>query len=234
VSPVPEDHADHDYRVVSSRKRFTGGIFQVVSDVVEMPGGGTAVRDVTRHLGAAAVVALDDEDRVVLIRQYRHAVGSYLWEIPAGLCDKAGESGVEAARRELAEEVDLAAADWQLLLDLFTSPGFSDEAVRVYLARRLNPVPDAERHARDHEEADLTVVWLDLDEAVAMVLRGEITNAISVAGLLAAAQARSKRWKPLRPATPSTVDTPTVDLSTVDATSAAAVPARPRAARRTG
>ena len=227
----------HDYRVVSSRKRYTGAIFQVVSDVVQMPGGGTAVRDVTRHLGAAAVVALDDQDRVVLIRQYRHAVGAYLWEIPAGLCDKAGESGVDAARRELAEEVDLAATDCHLLLELFTSPGFSDELVRVYLARGLTPVPDADRHTRAQEEADLTMVWLDLDEAVAMVLRGEITNAISAAGVLAAARARSKRWKPLRPATPtepSTVDESTVDESTVDASSAAAAPARRRAGRRTG
>jgi ADP-ribose pyrophosphatase len=219
---------DHDYRVVSSRNRFTGNIFRVVSDVVRMPGGGTAVRDITRHLGAAAVVALDDEGRVVLIRQYRHAVSAYLWEIPAGLCDQAGESGVAAARRELAEEVDLTAADWHLLLELYTSPGFSDELVRVYLARGLTPVPAADRHTRDQEEADLTVVWLDLDEAVAMVLRGEITNAISAAGLLAAARARSKRWKPLRPAVSSTVE------GGGPATSAAAAPGRQRAARRTG
>ena len=147
-----------------------------------------------------AVVALDDDVRVVLIRQYRHAVAAYLWEIPAGLRDQPDEAGVEAARRELAEEVDLAATDWHLLLDLYTSPGFSDELVRVYLARGLTPVPAADRHARDQEEADLTVRRVDLDDAVAMVLRGEITNAISASALLATARARAQDWRPLRPA----------------------------------
>jgi 8-oxo-dGTP pyrophosphatase MutT (NUDIX family) len=239
--------ADHEYRVVSSRKRFTGGIFRVMTDVVEMPGGGTAVRDVTRHLGAVAVVALDDDGRVVLIRQYRHAVGTYLWEIPAGLLDVVGESGVGAAARELAEEVDLAAADWHLLADLYTSPGFSDELVRVYLARGLRPVPADERHVRGQEEADLTVAWLELDEAVAMVLRGEITNGLSAAGLLAAARARDQDWAPLRPAEESgpastgpastgpasTGPASTGPASTVDTSSAVDGPVRQRAARRT-
>jgi ADP-ribose pyrophosphatase len=190
----------HEYRVVSSRRRLRAGIFDVDSDVVEMPGGGTAVRHVTRHLGAAAVVALDERDRVVLIRQFRHSLRAYLWEIPAGLCDVRGESAVDAARRELAEEADLVAARWYRLLDVHTSPGFSDELVRVFLARDLGPVPEDRRHVRDQEESDLTVAWFDLDEAVDMVLRGDVTNGANAAGLLAAARVRDQGWAPLRPA----------------------------------
>jgi 8-oxo-dGDP phosphatase len=213
---------DFEYRVLRSRKRFEGGIFSVYSDEVAMPGGGTAVRDITHHHGAVAVVALDQRSRVVLIRQYRHAVGTYLWEIPAGLCDVTGESGVDTAARELAEEVDLVASRWHLLLDLYSSPGFSDELIRVYLARGLTRIPAPGRHDRGEEEADLTVAWVDLDEAVAMVQRGEITNAISVSGLLAAARARGERWRPLRPAA----------ASIVDVTPAVGAPVRPVAGRR--
>jgi 8-oxo-dGDP phosphatase len=165
-----------------------------------MPGGGSAARDWTRHPGAAAVVALDDSGRVVLIRQYRHPIGGLMWEIPAGLMDVSDESGVETAKRELAEEVDLVAAQWNLLVDVHTSPGFSDQLVRVYLARDLTPVLQHDRFLREDEEADLTVHMLDLDEAVAMVLRGELTNGASAAGILAAARARDEDWAALRSA----------------------------------
>jgi ADP-ribose pyrophosphatase len=190
----------HEYRVLSSQQQFHGVIFDVVTDQVTMPGGASARRDYTRHLGAAAVVALDDDDRVTLVRQYRHAVGAHLYELPAGLSDVRGESGVRTAQRELAEEVDLTAAQWNLLVEVHTSPGFSDELVRVFLARRLSPVADADRHVRRDEEADLTVHHVPLDEAVAMVFRGEITNGVTAVGLLAAARARDLDWTPLRPA----------------------------------
>jgi ADP-ribose pyrophosphatase len=191
---------DHSYRVVSRREPYQAAIFSVVSDEVTMPGGGTARRDWTRHLGAAAVVALDESGRIVLVRQYRHPVGRHMWEIPAGLVDVAGESGVETARRELAEEADFTAARWDLLVEAHTSPGFSDELVRVFLARDLTPVPDHERHQREHEEADMLVRLVDLDEAVAMVFRSEITNSSNALGILAAARARDEAWAPLRPA----------------------------------
>jgi 8-oxo-dGTP pyrophosphatase MutT (NUDIX family) len=190
----------HSYRVVSRREPFQGAIFSVVSDEVTMPGGGTARRDWTRHLGAAAVVALDESGRIVLVRQYRHPVGRHMWEIPAGLIDVAGESGVETAKRELAEEADFTATRWDLLVEAHTSPGFSDELVRVFLARDLTPVPEHERHQREHEEADMTVRLVDLDEAVAMVFRSEITNSSNALGILAAARARDEAWAPLRPA----------------------------------
>jgi 8-oxo-dGDP phosphatase len=191
---------DHSYRVVSRREPYRAAIFSVVSDEVTMPGGGTARRDWTRHLGAAAVVALDESGRIVLVRQYRHPVGRHMWEIPAGLVDVAGESGVETARRELAEEADFTATRWDLLVEANTSPGFSDELVRVFLARDLTPVPDHERHQREHEEADMIVRLVDLDEAVAMVFRSEITNSSNALGILAAVRARDEAWAPLRPA----------------------------------
>ncbi|MBU2670144.1 NUDIX hydrolase [Actinoplanes bogorensis] len=165
-----------------------------------MPGGGTAKRDVVHNKGAVGVVALDEVGRVVLIRQYRHAVGQRLWELPAGLRDVDGEEPALTAARELAEEADLQAAQYHLLVDLFTSPGFADESIRIFLARSLTPVPDADRFHRTDEEADLEIVWIDLDEAVAMIFRGEITNAAAVGGLLAAARARDEGWATLRPA----------------------------------
>ncbi|MFI2713769.1 NUDIX domain-containing protein [Micromonospora sp. NPDC018662] len=189
---------EHRYEVTARRDVWSGRIFSVVSDDVTMPGGGTAARDYVRHVGAVAVVALDDAGQVVLIRQYRHPVGRHLWELPAGLMDVSGEDLAAAAARELAEEADLTAGRVDVLVDLHSSPGFSDEVVRVFLARDLADVPASERHDRREEEADLQVVRVDLDEAVRMVLAGEITNASCVAGLLAAARARETGFAELR------------------------------------
>ncbi|GAA3948661.1 NUDIX domain-containing protein [Actinoplanes auranticolor] len=187
------------HETLSRSERYAGPIFTVYSDQVTMSGGGTAARDVVVNKNAVVVVALDDVDRVVLIKQYRHAVGGRLWELPAGLCDVDGEDLVVTAARELAEEADLNAGRFDLLVDLHPSPGFSTEKVRIFLARELTPVPEDERHERTDEEADIEIVWRDLDEAVAMVLRGEITNAAAVSGLLAAARAREDGWATLRP-----------------------------------
>ena len=192
------------HETVSRSQRYAGPIFTVYTDEVTMSGGNTAGRDVVVAKGAVGVVALDDVDRVVLIRQYRHAVGTRLWELPAGLRDKDGEDLVATAARELCEEADLRAARWDLLADLHTSPGFTTESIRIFLGRSLSPVPDEERFSRTDEEADLEIAWFDLDEAVSMVFRGEITNAAAVGGLLAAARARDEGWALLRPA-----DTPT-------------------------
>jgi 8-oxo-dGTP pyrophosphatase MutT (NUDIX family) len=188
------------HETVSRTERYAGPIFTVYSDQVTMSGGGTAGRDVVVNKNAVGVVALDEVGRVVLIKQYRHAVGRQLWELPAGLRDVEGEDPVVTAGRELAEEADINAARFDLLVDLHTSPGFSAETIRIYLARELSPVPDDERHERREEEADIEIVWRDLDEAVAMVLRGEITNSPAVGGLLAAARAREDGWATLRPA----------------------------------
>ncbi|MEU6025147.1 NUDIX domain-containing protein [Micromonospora sp. NPDC048871] len=189
---------EHHYEVRSREVRYSGRIFEVVSEQVTMPGGDIVTRDLVRHVGAVAVVAVDDAGQVVLIRQYRQPVGRRLWELPAGLTDVAGEDPALTAARELAEEVDLVAGRFDVLVDLHSSPGFTNELVRVYLARDLTEVPVEQRHDRHEEEADLQIVRIDLDEAVGMVLAGEITNASCVAGLLAAARARDGGWSGLR------------------------------------
>ncbi|MGH3979629.1 MAG: NUDIX domain-containing protein [Pseudonocardiaceae bacterium] len=152
-------------------------------DQVVMPGGRTAAREVVEHCGAVAIVPLDDERRVVMIHQYRHAVGRRLWELPAGLLDEPGEDPLDTARRELAEETGLAAADWSLLVDVVASPGFTDESVRVFLARALTEVDRPE--GDDDEEAELMVDRVPLEDALHQVLAGEIVNASTVGGLLA-------------------------------------------------
>lgn len=192
--------AAHRYEVRSREQRYAGPLFTVVTDRVTMPGGEVAARDYLQHIGAVAVVAVDDDDRVVLVRQYRHPVGRMLWELPAGLTDVAGEDVAVAAGRELAEEADLHADRLELLVDLHTSPGCSTELIRIFLARQLSPVPASQRHERRHEEAELEVAWFDLDTAVGMVFAGEVSNGPAVAGLLAAARARDDGWRPVRPA----------------------------------
>jgi 8-oxo-dGDP phosphatase len=189
-----------DHEVRSRTQRYAGPIFTVYTDEVTMSTGRTVERDLVTNRGAVGVVALDDAGRVVLVEQYRHPLRRRLWELPAGLLDVTGEDPAAAVARELAEEADLRAKRWDLLVDLHTSPGFSDETIRIFLARDLSAVPEAERHAREDEEADLEPAWFDLDEAVAMALRGEITNASAVGGLLAAARTRDDGWATLRPA----------------------------------
>ncbi|MDT0166168.1 NUDIX hydrolase [Actinotalea sp. AC32] len=187
--------------VVATEVVHDGIIWDVVRDTVDLGhDAGTVRREYVRHPGAVAVLALDDDDRVLLLRQYRHAVGQELWEPPAGLLDVDGEPMHDAAARELAEEADLVAARWWTLVDYRTTPGGSDEHVRVFLARDLTPVADADRHEREDEERDMEVRWVPLDEAVDAVLGGSLHNPSTVAGVLAAAAARARGWSDLRPA----------------------------------
>ena len=167
----------------STEDVYQGSVMALRSDRVVMPGGRVAVREIVEHPGAVAIAALDADDRLMMIHQYRHAVRRRLWELPAGLLDVAGEDPATTAARELAEEAGLAATDWSVLLDVVPSPGFSDESVRVYLARGITEVgrPDL----GDDEEADLAVRWVSLPVAVRMVLGGTIVNGVTAAAILA-------------------------------------------------
>ena len=187
--------------VVSSAELVRGRLVTVRTDKVRMPDGELAERDVVIHPGAVAVLALDDAQQVLLIRQYRHPVGRLLWEVPAGLRDVAGEQPWATARRELLEEAGYRARDWQVLADYYTSPGFSTERLRVFLARDLEFVPESERDfVPEGEETQLVSAWLPLDEAVREVFAGHLHNGVAALAILAGYAARSEGYERLRPA----------------------------------
>jgi 8-oxo-dGTP pyrophosphatase MutT (NUDIX family) len=186
--------------VHATREQFRGKVWDIASDEVDLGDAGVVTRDYVRHTGAVAIVALDAQGRVYLVRQYRHPVGAECWEPPAGLLDIADEPPLDAARRELHEEADLTAATWHTLIDYFPSGGGSSEAVRVFLARDLSAVPEGERHQREDEERDMVGEWVSLDDAVAAVVDGRIHASSAVAGLLAADHARRDGFASLRPA----------------------------------
>ena len=181
---------------------YAGMIWDMVAEDVDLGGPGPSSvvrREFVRHPGAVAVIALDDDERVLLLRQYRHPVRRELWEPPAGLLDIPGEDARDAAARELAEEADLVAGRWDVLVDFFTSPGGNNEALRVFLARDLAAVPHADRFEREDEEIDMLARWVPLDEATTLVLSGALHNPSAVVGVLAAAAARASGWSTLRP-----------------------------------
>ena len=186
--------------VGEARVLHAGRIFDLRSESVDLGEGGVVTREFVDHPGAVAIVVLDEDERVLLLHQYRHPVRRELWEPPAGLLDVDGEDAQVAAARELLEEADLRAARWDVLADYFTSPGGSNEALRVFLARDLSPVPEAERHEREAEELGMELRWVPLDEAVSAVLAGDLHNPSAVVGILAASAARATGWSALRPA----------------------------------
>jgi 8-oxo-dGDP phosphatase len=188
------------YDVAASELVYRSGrVIDLRRDVVTMPSGSTAERDVVQHPGAVGVLALDEAGRVLLLRQYRHPVRQLLWEPPAGLLDEPGEDPLVAAKRELHEEAHVRAQRWDVLLDIFTSPGMSSEAVRLYLARDVAP-SDEPRHEGEDEEADMPVEWVHIDEAVRLVFAGALHNPLTAMGVLATAYARADGFASLRPA----------------------------------
>jgi len=185
---------------VVGRERLSDGVIvNVRRDHVRMPDGAEVGREVIEHPGAVGILALDDSGEVLLIRQYRHPAGRQLWEIPAGLRDMAGEPPLATAQRELLEEAGYQAADWQVLADFFTSPGITSERLRVYLARGLTRVPEAERdYVPDHEEAYLRIEWAPLDVVVSRILAGHLHNGVMMIGVLAAYAASQNGFSTLR------------------------------------
>ncbi|MBF4564701.1 NUDIX hydrolase [Plantibacter sp. VKM Ac-2876] len=192
----------HPVQVVSSERAFAGKVWDIRRETFRY-GDGEVVREFVDHTGAVAVLALDADERVLLIQQYRHPIGERDWELPAGLLDIAGEDPAVAAGRELEEEADLVAGSLQLLTEFYTTPGGSNESIRIYLARDLTAT--AEAFARAEEEADILVEWVPLDDAVAAVLDGRLHNSILMLGVLTAAAARDRGWSTLRDSGDSTI-----------------------------
>jgi len=192
------DTAEH-WPVTSSATLGQGSLVRLRRDLVRMPDGDVVGRDVLEHPGAVAVLALDAGDRVLMIRQYRHPVGRLLWEIPAGLRDVAGEPLHTTAERELLEEAGYRAAWWRVLTDSYSSPGISTERLRIFLARGLTEVPEAERsYVPEHEEAHLVLAWVPLEQAVARILAGDLHNGVTSLGILSAYAARRDGFTGLR------------------------------------
>lgn len=175
--------------VAARRPLHHGMVWDLVRDTIDFAPGVRFDREYVWHTGAVAVLAVDPEDRVLLIRQYRHPVGHELWEIPAGLLDQGGEAPHVAAARELAEETGTEPLTLSTLVDLRPSPGGSDEVIRVYLAEGVRP--SEESFERTHEEAEIVTRWVPLTEAVTAVLEGRVTNATTVSALLALQAARA-------------------------------------------
>ncbi|RIX27511.1 NUDIX domain-containing protein [Amnibacterium setariae] len=190
IEDVPELHEVTDEQLIHH-----GKVFDVARETFDYDGK-PITREIVRHPGAVAILALDDEGRVLLIRQYRHPIRTRAWEIPAGLLDKAGEPPLTGAQRELAEEADLAAARWDVLADFQNSPGGSDETIRVFLARDVSTVPAFER---SDEEADIEVRWVPLDDVVDAVLARRVQSPSLVIGALAAQASRARDWATLAP-----------------------------------
>lgn len=196
--PVGDEVAE---RVLRAREPvFQGHVWDVRRDEVDLGDGQTVVRDVVAHPGAVGIVCLDELERVLLVRQYRHPTGRLLWEPPAGLLDVEGEHPLATAKRELWEEAGYRAREWWVLVDYYNSPGGSTEAFRCYLARGLEAVGDDERHVGSDEERDMPIAWVPLEEAVALVLSGRLHNPTTVSGVLATFAARARGWSGLRPA----------------------------------
>ncbi|RLU92036.1 ADP-ribose pyrophosphatase [Streptomyces griseocarneus] len=183
ITDTPEE-----WQVTATATPFVGNKTSVRTDEVVMPDGSTATRDYQVHPGSVAVVALDEQGRVLVLKQYRHPVRQKLWEIPAGLLDVPGENPLHAAQRELFEEAHVKADDWRVLTDIYTTPGGCDEAIRIFLARGLSAA-EGERFEVSEEEADMEFARVPLDELVRGALAGELHNNCLVVGSLALAAA---------------------------------------------
>jgi 8-oxo-dGDP phosphatase len=189
-----------EWEVRATDTPFVGKKTSVRTDDVVMPDGSVVRRDYQVHPGSVAVLALDDEDRAVVVRQYRHPVRHKLWEIPAGLLDVPGENPLHAAQRELYEEAYVKAGDWRVLTDVYTTPGGCDEAVRIFLARDLSEA-GGQRFEVEDEESDMELDRVPVDELVRGVLAGELHNNCLVVGVLALTAARNgEGLDALRPA----------------------------------
>ncbi|MDU0349698.1 NUDIX hydrolase [Actinomyces sp. MRS3W] len=204
------DACDLTRQVISHERIWSGPIFTVDDDMVVLADGSEPIRRQTvAHHDAVNIVAMregsdssqpDAAAEILMVRQYRHPVRAMLWEIPAGLLDMPGESPLDAARRELAEETDYVAERWDVLVDVYASPGFTTEGARSFLAREVRLLPEDARVPREAEEAEFVPTWVRLDHAVEAIMRGRLHNPSTVMGILATARARDDGYSRLRPA----------------------------------
>ncbi|MGB9011905.1 MAG: NUDIX hydrolase [Aeromicrobium sp.] len=178
--------------VVSTEVAYDSAYISLTIETIQDGGGEPHHRAVVRPHGAVGVVALDEDDRILLVQQYRHPVGQRMLEIPAGTLDIRGEPSMDAAARELAEEADVLAVDWSPFLTLHGTPGYSWERWEVYIATDLTPVPADQRTAREAEEADMQQWWVPFEEAVEAVFDGRITDSMTVAAILGVQARRSR------------------------------------------
>lgn len=193
-----EDLPPESWPVASTEEQFRNWLISVRTDKVRMPDSSHAERTVVTHIGAVAILALDEQDRVLMIRQYRHPVARQLWEIPAGLRDVTGEALVDTARRELLEETGHVAREWHALVDSYSSPGIISERMRIFLARDLQAADSG--YQREGEEKFLRTAWVPLAEAVQAALAGKLHNGATIQGVLAGYIASSSGFSGLRPA----------------------------------
>ena len=193
-----EDFPPDSWPVAGTEEQFKNWLITVRTDKVQMPDSSHAERTVVTHIGAVAVLALDEQDRVLMIRQYRHPVARQLWEIPAGLRDVSGEALVDTARRELLEETGYAAREWHALIDSYASPGITSERIRIFLARGIETAQSD--YQREGEEKFLRTAWVPLAEAVQAALAGKLHNGATIQGILAARIAGSAGYSRLRSA----------------------------------
>ncbi|KQV19993.1 MULTISPECIES: NUDIX hydrolase [unclassified Kitasatospora] len=173
-----------EWPVRSSEQPFQGRVTGVRTDEVLMPDGSYARRDYQTHPGSVAVLAVDEQQRVLILRQYRHPVRQRLWELPAGLLDVPGENPLHAAQRELFEEAHCKAGEWRVLVDFYTSPGGTDEALRLFLATDLSAA-DGDRYEAHGEELEIETARVPLGELLQLVLTGELHNPTLITGTLA-------------------------------------------------
>jgi 8-oxo-dGTP pyrophosphatase MutT (NUDIX family) len=192
------DPPAESWPVAGTEEQFKNWLISVRTDTVQMPDGHHAERTVVTHIGAVGILALDEQNRVLMIRQYRHPVARQLWEIPAGLRDVTGEALVDTARRELLEETGHAAREWAVLVDSYASPGITNERIRLFLARGLE-VAESD-YVREAEEKYLRTEWVPLAEAAHLALSGKLHNGATIQAVLAGYIASLEEFSGLRPA----------------------------------
>ena len=189
-----------EWRVKETRKLARGYVSSFIEEDIYTPTGDVMTRQWTSHPGSVAIMALDEQDRLAMLQHYRHPVAAKCWEFPAGLLDIAGEDPLDAAKRELAEEAQLKAEQWNVVVDWYVNPGASQEQARIFLAQGLSKTELPAGFELLDEEADMKLSWVPFDAVMQGVLAGRINNPSVVIGCFAVAQARcSDSLNQLRP-----------------------------------